>query len=44
VLFGDEISHEVSWGDTDVAALAGRPVRLRVQLKDADLYSFRFSE
>jgi len=43
-LFGNEIAHTVSWGDNaDVARLAGKPVRLRVQLKDADLYSFRFS-
>jgi len=35
----------VSWkGGTDVSGLAGKPVRLRVRLKDADLYSFRFSE
>ncbi len=44
VLFGDEIEHEVSWGEGDVGALARRPVRLRVRLKDADLYSFRFAE
>ena len=44
VLFGDEIEHPVSWGEGDVGALAGRPVRLRVRLKDADLYSFRFAE
>ena len=44
VLFGDEIEHEVSWGEADLGALAGRPVRLRVRLNDADLYSFRFAE
>jgi len=44
-LFGDEIAHEVSWGGkTDVSALAGQPVRLRVRLKDADLYSFQVAE
>jgi len=44
-LFGDEIAHEVSWGgNTDLSALAGQPVRLRVRLKDADLYSFKFAE
>ena len=44
VLFGDEIAHTVSWrGGNDVGTLAGRPVRLRVRLEDADLYSFRFA-
>ena len=45
VLFGDEIAHEASWGeDADVGSLAGQPVRLRVRLKDADVYSFQFAE
>ncbi len=44
VLFGNEIEHAVIWpGGADVSALAGRPVRLRVQLQDADLYSIRFA-
>ena len=43
-LFGNEIAHTVSWRESaDVSALAGKPVRLRVRLKDADLYSFRFA-
>ena len=42
-LFGDEIEHGVTWKDgSDTSSLAGKPVRLRVQLIDADLYSFRF--
>lgn len=45
LLYGNEIEHEVTWRDApDMSALAGRPVRLRVQLKDADLYSIRFGE
>ena len=28
----------------DVSALAGKPVRLRVRLKDADLFSMRFAD
>ena len=41
--FGDSVERVVTWkGGADVGALAGRPVRLRFQLKDADLYSFRF--
>ena len=42
-IYGDEIEGAVAWGDgADLGALAGRPVRLRVELKDADLYAFRF--
>ena len=44
-LFGDHIEGSVSWkGSQDVSSLAGKPVRIRFILKDADLYSFRFSE
>ncbi len=42
-IFGDEIERVVSWGgDSDVSALAGKPVRLRIAMKEADLYSLRF--
>jgi len=42
-IFGDAIERIVSWkGRADVGALAGRAVRLRFALKDADIYSFRF--
>jgi len=42
-IFGDEIERVVTWQNgTDVAALAGQPVRLRLVMKDADLYSIRF--
>lgn len=39
---GDEIEARVAWKGGDLAPLAGRAVRLRVVLKDADLYAFRF--
>ena len=40
---GNEIERAVSWkGKQDVSSLAGRPVRLLFELKDADLYSFKF--
>ena len=40
--FGDEIDGIMRWeSDPDLGALAGKPVRLRFQLKDADLYAFR---
>jgi hypothetical protein len=43
-IFGDTIARQVSWKDGhDVGSLAGRPVRLRFALKDADLFSFDFS-
>lgn len=44
VIIGNEISRAVSWkGNTNVASLAGKPIRLRIQLKDADLFSFKFN-
>lgn len=43
-LSGDQIDGEVEWtGNRSVADLAGKPVRLRFKLKDADLYSFQFT-
>jgi hypothetical protein len=42
--FGDELERIVSWkSGTDVSKLSGKPVRLRLVLKDADLYSFQFT-
>jgi len=42
-VFGDQIKRIVSWKDGDrVSDWAGKPVRLRFVLKDADLFSFRF--
>jgi len=42
-IYGDEIERMVKWnGGSDVSSLAGKPVKLRVKLKDADLYSVRF--
>jgi hypothetical protein len=42
-IIGDEIERVVAWkAGGDVAALAGRPVRLKFILADADLFSFRF--
>jgi len=41
--YGDQIDRVVSWkSGSDVGLHRGRPVRLRFELKDADLYSFRF--
>ncbi|MCC6234894.1 MAG: exo-alpha-sialidase [Verrucomicrobiales bacterium] len=39
----DAVQHEVRWKtDADLGAWSGKPVRLRVALRDADLFSFRF--
>jgi hypothetical protein len=44
-LNGDEIEKTVAWkGGADVSPLAGKSVRLRFDLKDADVFSFRFGE
>jgi hypothetical protein len=42
-LIGDQIERTVHWrGKSDLNALAGRPIRLRFLLQDADLYSLKF--
>jgi hypothetical protein len=39
----DAMRHTVSWrGSADVSRLAGRPVRLRMELQDSDLFAFQF--
>ena len=43
-LFGDSLARSVVWkSDADLSRPAGKPVRLLFELKDADLYSFRFA-
>ncbi len=42
---GNEIDRVVRWkASSDVSSLAGKPLRLRLALKDADVFSFRFRE
>ena len=42
-VYGDDLERTVIWaGNPDLGAIAGKPVRLRFEVKDADLYSFRF--
>lgn len=44
-IIGDRIEQTVNWKTgKNVRALAGKPVRLRFVMRDADLYSLRFSE
>jgi hypothetical protein len=41
---GDEIEHTVTWnGKSDLGDLAGQTLRLRIVLKDADLFSIQFA-
>ena len=40
---GDDLEHPVTWrGGADLSALQGRPVRLRLVLKNADVFALRF--
>jgi hypothetical protein len=42
-LIGNEIERPASWKrGEDVSVLAGKPIRLRFVMKDADLYALRF--
>jgi len=44
-MFGDSIDRTVTWKNgPDLAGLAGKPIRLRFVLKDADLYALRFAK
>ena len=42
-IYGDEIEKLVTWKNgSDLSRLAGKPIRLRFVMKDADLYSMQF--
>jgi len=44
-IVGNDIERLVVFNDsTDVGALSGKPVRLRIVMNDADLYSFQFQK
>jgi hypothetical protein len=44
-IFGDSLDRAVTWkGIPDVSRLAGKPVRLRVVMSDADLFSIQFAD
>ena len=44
-VIGNEIEREVSWdSDADLSSLAGKQVRLRMMMKDVDLFALRFAE
>jgi hypothetical protein len=45
VVFGDKIEEPITWGgNADVSELQEKPVRMRVRMRDADLFAFRFAE
>jgi hypothetical protein len=44
-VFGDSLERPVVWkAGSDLGKLAGQPIRLRFELRDADLYALRFAE
>jgi hypothetical protein len=44
-LIGNEVERVAAWkAGEDVSSLAGRPVRLRFVMKDADLFALRFAD
>ncbi|MEA3401397.1 MAG: hypothetical protein U9R79_09185, partial [Armatimonadota bacterium] len=44
-IYGDELARVVAWeSGSDVGQWAGEPVRMRVRMSDADLYSFQFRD
>ncbi|MBL9200306.1 MAG: hypothetical protein JNL39_07350 [Opitutaceae bacterium] len=44
-MFGDKLDASVAWkGGVDLSALRGRVIRLRVSMREADLYALRFGE
>ncbi|MFZ9683409.1 MAG: hypothetical protein ACO3DQ_09455 [Cephaloticoccus sp.] len=44
-VFGDAIDRPVTWrGQPDLGALAGRAIKIRFHLRDADLFAYRFAQ
>ena len=42
-IYGDEVVRQVFWkSGADLSRFSGQTVRLKVELKDGDLYSFQF--
>lgn len=43
-IIGNEISRIVEWNSkSDVSGIAGKTVRMKIYIKDADLYSLKFT-
>jgi hypothetical protein len=44
-VFGDSLDRVIDWkGKSDVSALSGKTIRMRVILKDADLFAIQFAD
>jgi hypothetical protein len=44
-IYGDQLEHVVAWKrGAGLGDRAGQPIRLRFEMRDADLYSIRFQE
>ena len=44
-VYGDEIDLAMAWkSGADVSALAGKPITLHFEMKDADIFAYRFGE
>lgn len=42
-IFGDTLDRTVTWNSrSDVSSLSGKPIRIRMTLSEADIYSFKF--
>ena len=45
IICGDSLDRAVSWkGKSDVAALQGKPVRMRLVMRESDVYSWKFED
>ncbi len=44
ILFGNELQHTVQWRGGSLAGLNEEPIRLRIRMENADLYSLRFNQ
>ncbi|WP_284639275.1 hypothetical protein [Paenibacillus silviterrae] len=45
VIYGDELDYKVTWrGSSDLSRFAGKTVRFKFELKDADIYALRFGD
>ena len=43
LIFGDELQRTVKWkGGSDLSALAGQTVRMKIEIRDGDLFSMQF--
>ncbi|MFM7924393.1 MAG: hypothetical protein ACKPJJ_29575, partial [Planctomycetaceae bacterium] len=43
-LVGDEIEGQLEWSGGDLSPLAGQPVRLHLELQEADVFALQFRE